>query len=774
MHLNQPLIARITLCAFLLLSLNLSAQRQECVHHLTGLIETELDSLPPVKVRLIQSGRKTMTTDNGSFSFPDLCAKKYIVQVKYKELVLVSDTLLLSSDTTIRYSIKNIPSMRELGPVEITAPAYNQTTSNPEELSIRQIDQSKGLTLGQMLENVNGVRTLKTGSSIAKPIIHGFHSNRVLILNNGIRQEGQQWGAEHAPEIDPFVSNSISIIKGAGSIKYGFDAIGGVVLVEPVALPDSAGTKGELNLVGFSNGRQGVVSGSVSSRLKKYTPLSISLQGTLKRGGNQHTPNYFLKNTGIREYNFSTVVNWDKQKYGARLFYSQFNTDLGIFSGSHIGNLTDLQNAFEQSLPADSSGFSYAIDRPFQHIEHELSKASFYFRTGNSGKLNVVYGRQYNLRYEYDKHKPLSDSLANLNNPELQLELTTHTLDLNWKHYSLGGFRGEIGMNTILQKNTYTGRMFIPNYANEGIGVYWIERKSFGKFLVEGGIRYDTRRLQSYFWQDGEIVSPIRHFCDWAANIGAKYTLSPGQSISFNASKSWRPPTVNELYSDGLHHGAAAIEIGDDQLSAERGVSTNLDYSLNSKNLRLNIHPYFNYFSNYIFLEPELPPRLTIRGAFPTFIFKQAEANIYGVDLHLEVNILKNLEYHISFSTVRGYNLSISDYLIQMPSDNLQNKIHYCLPDFSAFKDSKISLSHSYTAKQIRIPSNTDFAPPPPAYNIFNLMYSTTISTFTPIVVSVGVNNLFDVSYRDYLNRFRYYADELGRNLSLRVKIPIE
>ena len=276
-----------------------------------------------------------------------------------------------------------------------------------------------------MLEEVNGIRTLKTGNSIAKPIIHGLHSNRVLILNNSIRQEGQQWGAEHAPEIDPFVSNSISVIKGASAIKYGFDAIGGVVLIEPQKISDSAGMYGELNLIGFSNGRQGAISGSVNSRFKKIPALSISLQGSMKRGGNNHTPNYFLKNTGIKEYNFSSAVNWEKKNYGVNFFYSQFNTDLGIFSGSHIGNLTDLQNAFQQSEPVESSGFSYLIDRPRQHIEHELTKASYYLKTGTIGKLNFVYGRQYNLRYEYDKHKPLNDSLANLNNPELKLELTS-------------------------------------------------------------------------------------------------------------------------------------------------------------------------------------------------------------------------------------------------------------------------------------------------------------------------------------------------------------
>lgn len=40
------------------------------------------------------------------------------------------------------------------------------------------------------------------GLLLPNPVIHGLHSNRILILNNEVRQEGQQWGADHAPEID--------------------------------------------------------------------------------------------------------------------------------------------------------------------------------------------------------------------------------------------------------------------------------------------------------------------------------------------------------------------------------------------------------------------------------------------------------------------------------------------------------------------------------------------------------------------------------------------
>jgi iron complex outermembrane receptor protein len=258
-------------------------------------------------------------------------------------------------------------------------------------------------------------------------------------------------------------------------------------------------------------------------------------------------------------------------------------------------------------------------------------------------------------------------------------------------------------------------------------------------------------------------------------NLGMKYNFNPENTLSINVAKTWRPPSVNELYSDGLHHGAAAIERGDPNLSKENALSANMDYRFRSKKLNIIVNPYFNYFKNYIFLEPQLPPTLTIKGAFPTFVFNEAQAYIYGLDFSVSYPILKDLVYQLDISIVRGYNRSISDFLIQMPSDNYRNKVSYTIPDFGAFNSNEISMRHSYVAKQTRVPANSDYAAAPEAYHLFDVLFTTSIHTkYTPIKLTFGVSNLFNTSYRDYLNRFRYYADEMGRNASIRIKIPIK
>jgi iron complex outermembrane receptor protein len=188
-----------------------------------------------------------------------------------------------------------------------------------------------------MLKGISGVQSLQTGSSISKPIIHGMHSSRVIILNQGVRQEGQQWGSEHAPEVDPFVSKNIQVIKGPAGLRYGGDAIGGLILMEPNSLPDTSGISGEAQTIFFTNGRQFVTSGMLEGGFKNVNGWGWRVQGTLKNGGNIKTANYNLANTGVEEQNFSTALGYKNQKFGTDLFISRFQSIIGIYSGSHIG-----------------------------------------------------------------------------------------------------------------------------------------------------------------------------------------------------------------------------------------------------------------------------------------------------------------------------------------------------------------------------------------------------------------------------------------------------
>ena len=203
-------------------------------------------------------------------------------------------------------------------------------------LTEKQLKRTAGLSLGEVLNEIPDIITYQTGLSIIKIIIHGLHSNRVLIMNNDLRQEGQQWGSEHAPEIDPFLSNKITVIKGAAGVRYGSDVVAGVILVEPRELPKVAGVTGEAYLAGFSNNGMVVGSAIIEGNHKIMPALSWRIQGTFKQAGDSRTPDYVLSNTAFDERNFSYIIAYRKEKWGVEVYCSQFNTKLGILLNSQL------------------------------------------------------------------------------------------------------------------------------------------------------------------------------------------------------------------------------------------------------------------------------------------------------------------------------------------------------------------------------------------------------------------------------------------------------
>ncbi len=748
----------------------------QCTYTISGKVTDNHDHLPleyaEIYVHEIKTG--ALTDSLGNYTIGGLCNGNYTLQCRH--LGCEDITLLVTVNGNTIQNFYPEHHLHELSLIDIVAErGTEKTTQSSYEMRGKELDETRGSSLGEALKNVTGVAAMQTGSGISKPVIHGLHSNRILILNNGIRQEGQQWGSEHAPEIDPFIANNLTVLKGANSVRYGSDAIAGVILVEPGKLRDSAGIGGELNLVGNSNGRGGAVSGMLEQNFKKISPLSWRLQGTLKKSGTVAAPRYYLKNTGLEEYNFSAAAGWKKKNYGAEIFYSQFNTNIGILSAAHIGNVTDLLNAIARTEPLEKGEFTYDIKRPYQHIEHELFKAKAYMFTGDAGKLSVVYARQYNLRNEYDKHQPLNDSLAGLNRPELQFEITSHSVDMLWEHSTVKRFTGTIGVSGMTQGNTYEGRYFIPNYRIYTGGVYGIERWTKNKLQLEAGVRYDYRHLQVFKYENNIIVSPVYEYQNTSGTVGAIYRFNKNITSNINIGTAWRAPAVNELYSDGIHHGTATYEIGNRELKPEKAVNSiaSIQYNNHDKWI-VEMSAYYNTFRNFIYLQPVLPPTVTIHGSFPTLHYTQVNARFMGIDAQVNYYIIPQLMLTGKASVLRAYNKTIDDYLIQMPPDRFQGELTYNFKSIKKLKDSYVSIAGIVVNKQFRVPANSDYAVPPPAYTLLNLEAGTTFYfKKQPLTVGIGGTNLLNTVYRDYMNRFRYYADEMGRNITLRLKVSI-
>jgi iron complex outermembrane receptor protein len=618
-----------------------------------------------------------------------------------------------------------------------------------------------------MLTNVPGVTALQTGPTLFKPMIQGMYGTRLLIINHGVRQEGQQWGSEHAPEIDPYTAGAIEVIRGAQSLRYGPDAMGGVIRIDPKPLRIETGTEGRISLGATSYNRGYNVSSAISHRFKKIPALAIGLQGSFKQGGNVRTPNYWLENTGIKEINGSATIDFNLNNWNINVYSSKFTTHIGIFTGSHIGNTTDLINAIKSSQPNTPSYFSYKIGNPYQQVEHDLSTVSISKKIHAHNKITFQYARQYDERKEFDAHGYSSNTTS------LNLKLTTHGIQTLWDHRISEKLHGSIGFNYQYQKNTYEGRYFIPNYESNSIGTYAHETWHLNaKTSLELGARYDFKNLQSYFYQQNQLQSPFLKFSSMTYSIGIHHSYSKNGNIKWLLASAFRPPHASELYSNGVHHGAAAVEIGNPNLTAEKGLNTSLYIDKSIRRLICFAYGSFYYFDNYIYLEPIYPPSLTIRGAFPTFQYTQVKANYYAFDIGFKDSISSNLLVESSLSLVQAYDRTQKEWIINIPSTQWKLRVEHHANLLKKIKP-VFYLEFNQVFKKENTPS-IDYAPAPAGYQLIDLGIRLHPNIQKQqVLIIFSVTNLLNTTYRNYTDRMRYYNDAVGRSFNLKLHIPI-
>lgn len=781
---SKIVIVLLLFCIFYSIS---NAQQTNCTISLSGSVINADDGkpLPYVAIVLMGSSTGANTDITGKFTIKGICAGRYTIEA-FQVGFIKSDTVInLQASRNISITLK--PDHTQLKEVQVeTQKVEKQKVQSLTETTLTgaQLQQTRGEVLGDALKNIAGVDVISTGPTIIKPVIHGLYSNRILILNNGVPQEGQQWGAEHAPEIDPFIATKLTVIKGAASIRYGSDAIGGVVLVDPADLPVEKGMDGEVNMVGMDNGRMycgsGILQGAIGD-----SSLSYRVQGTYRRSGTLQAPDYNLDNTGTMEQNYSGALGYNKKHYGATIYYSHFYTEIGINRNTVAGNPTELLELFNLNHPIVDSAFTYQIQRGFQTVSHDLLKISAFVKYGSFGKLEATLARQDDSRLEYDFDAPYSVSNQLANSPENDFELLTHTAELLWEHNPIGHISGSIGADFMTQGNVYTGLAYqpvIPNYRNYGGGLFIIEKWSLSnRFLLEGGLRYD------YKWQTEYMLNPtslqeytnLQQYNSTTATLGATYQISSKLSLDANAGNGWRAPSVYELYAYGIHGATSTFEVGDSTLHVEKSYDFTTSLHYEGEKLYAEIGVYANYINNYIYLQPQAgkPDAVveTIAGVFPRFNFTQTDALFKGVDFDVRWHITKHLSYEPKVTLVYANDLTNHDYLVLIPPQRFQNSIEYRWQKLGKLTNVFVSIGNTIVTKQTRVPPNSDFVPPPDGYSLFFAAIGCSIHLGKQeMSISIQGNNLTNVAYRDYLDFFRYYADEPGRNIQLKIRIPFQ
>lgn len=781
---------------------------QSCTNRLWGEVKDFHDgsSLAGATLVLSPSGQIVKTGANGTFSISGLCEGFYEVEVSHPACRTQFFEVRVSGDTYQKITLEH--HLEELGEVVVAENRFRRKTKSASEQTLGEavLERFSAATLGDALREVSGVSSLNTGNAIAKPVIHGLHSSRVLLIQNNVRMFDQEWGVEHAPNIDLNTVGNITVVKGASALRYGGDAIGGVIVAEAEKPPVRDSLYGKTFLTTATNGRGGSLSSEI---IKGYANgWNWKAQATLKRFGDMETPDYILSNTGVFNRNVALSLGLNTFTQGFSAYYSRYQTTAGILRASHIGNIEDLVRAINSGIPLRIDPFTYSIQAPKQEITHQLAKIQYFKRFEEIGKINLQYAYQENHRLEFDIRRG-----ADKEKPALDLKLSTHTLDALFEADAAAAYKLTGGITTGYQTNfpnPNTGvRRLIPDYTKIDAGVFITVSHNLSSAIeADAGVRYDYSYLNAkkfYLksrWEERNyqadfshliigdygsewLTRPIFRFHNLAAMAGITYSIAPWANVRFNYGLANRNPNPAELFSDGLHHSAASIEVGDLRFKKERAHQVSITFEGSTHNFSFQIAPYLNAIHNFILLQPT-GLQYTIRGAFPVLEYVQTNACLLGLDIDASLPLDKLLTLSTRFSYLHGNDVSNHIPLTDMPPMNCTTTLSFTKPEFYNFN---VSLESETVFRQNRYPDNNfnittlyegnpvttlvAISNPPKGYQLFHLRSSLQFQLSEKLRMNVSgeLENLLNVNYRNYLNRLRYYADEAGRNFLFTLKL---
>ena len=801
---------------------------------LTGVITDKADgkSIIGATVSIPDLHTGSITDANGHYSINNLPKGVFLVQVSYLGYASITQKVdLTKGSATLTLQLQS--SSIEAGEVVITGVSKaTEIKRDPVPMVAvgkTYIDQhsASGNVIDE-IANLPGVSAVTTGPNISKPYIHGLGYNRVITLQDGIRQEGQQWGDEHGIEVDQNSIDRVEIIKGPASLTYGSDAIGGVVnLITAPTVPEG-------KIQGSVSGIYGTNNGLINGSFKLQGNQNGLVWGTVlsakeaKDYQNQHDGRVYA--TGFKEKDARAMIGLNKSWGSTYLNASIFDDLQDIPDGSR----DPLTRQFTKQI-TDSDTFrpvvsqselnSYGIPVLHQHVQLYRIYSNSNFNIGN-GNLIVNLGYQYSHRREFTHPEDAAI-------PGLNLELTTYTYDFKYNFDIAPGYETTFGVNGMYQQNNlgYSTDFPIPAYHQFDIGPFFVIKKTFGKLDISGGARYDSRSFNGkaayidtatkYFptLYNGpnpgstpnvtqQFSALNKTFTGGSGSIGATYNFSSKFLIKANVAQGFRAPSIAELSANGPDPGSQIYHVGDPNFKPEFSVQGDIGAFLSLANVSASAELFRNDIRNYIFQEQLLdvngnPQRVDANGTadpngeYSKFGYVQSKARIQGGEFSLDIHPVSWLHFENSLTLTYGTNLGTGGkvpdslkYLPFIPPVHTHSELRGTYAKgFGSFKNVYAFVGFDHFNAQNHYFSAYGTETYTAGYNLLSAgIGGNLVDAKGKKIVELFIEgtNLGNVNYQSNMSRLKYFDNatvpagvqpgifNMGLNISFKVVVPFD
>ncbi len=625
-------------------------------------------------------------------------------------------------------------------------------------------------SLSTTLLDLPGVQSMNTGVGIGKPVIRGLLGSRVQVNVNGIKQEGQQWGMDHGLEVDPFSVEQVEVVKGAQALAYGSDATGGVVNLRPATLADQKWSGEATTLYQSVNQSVGATAQStwrsenawVKGRLsgQQFGDYRVPTESFVYNSYLLEIENEQLKNTAGAQWSAQLDGGYSSGDHDFSARVSWFDQAVGIFPGA-IG--------IPRSYKLQDDGERRNIDLPYQDISH--GRVSFHHHYhGESWQWITDLGLQQNRRQELSFPHLHGISPDTSNTLALGLDLTTATLNARAFQYR-GNHKRQWGVQAEAQQNQRQGFEFlIPDYQRALAGAYFIDEWSTARHEFNAGVRIDVghydieghyQPIYDYLGDDIAVVDSnlraidtTRTFPNVSAAFGWMCHWNDRLTTKVNIARSYRLPNIAELSVNGVHHGTFRHEVGNPENDAEIGYQFNTEVTWTDRRWSLQLSPYINYFTNFLFLRPTAEFS-TLPEAGQLFRYEQAEAIHTGAELAATWLLSATQSVDLGVEYVFGFNIDEELPLPFMPpfSTLVRWKSEWHI-HFLGSEDWSTQVRYRYTAAQNQVDRNERTTP---GYGLLHLAVGNEWKKdSTTWGIRLELRNALNSKYLNHLSRYRY------------------
>jgi iron complex outermembrane receptor protein len=800
---------------------------------LTGTVTDKADGKPIIGASVYVPDIKTgaATDINGRYNLTRLPKGVYLVQVSYLGYATFNERIDFTKTTVLNVQLQS--SSIETGEVVITGVSKaTEIKRDPVPMvAVGKVYIDQHSASGNVIDeiaNLPGVSAVTTGPNISKPYIHGLGYNRVITLQDGIRQEGQQWGDEHGIEVDQNSIDRVEIIKGPASLTYGSDAIGGVVnLITAPAVPDG-------KILGSVSGIYGTNNGLINGSFKLQGNNNGLVWGTVisdkeaKDYQNQHDGRVYA--TGFKEKDARAMVGLNKSWGSTYLNASIFDDLQDIPDGSRDSltrqftkQITDA-DTYRPIVPASELN-SYVIPTLHQHVQLYRIYDNTNINLGN-GNLIVNLGYQFSHRREYTH--PEDPTI-----PGLNLQLTTYTYDVKYDFDIGKGYETTLGVNGMYQNNTlgYSTDFPIPAYHQFDIGPFFVLKKSYGKLDLSGGARYDERTFsgQAAYIDTTRQFFPTLYtgynptstpnvaqqfsalhktFSGFSGSFGGTYNFSNEFLMKANISRGFRAPSIAELSANGPDPGSQIYHVGNSSFKPEFSVQDDIGAFLTLPNVSASVELFRNNIENYIFQQQLLDAngnaeRVDADGAsdpngeYSKFTYVQTKARIQGGEFSLDIHPVSWLHFENSLTLTYGTNLGnggpVPDslkYLPFIPPLHTHSELRATFAKgINNVKDIYGFIGFDHYNAQNRFLSAYGTETYTAGYNLLSAGVGGNIENAKGkkvVEVFIEGTNLANVNYQSNMSRLKYFDNavvpagvqpgifNMGRNVSFKVVVPFD